>query len=158
MATEFIKLKGKASWAKTKQPNQWDKWVVTLHPLTPDLELIRDMQAKGLKNVIKKDEDGYFTSFNRPTKRVRGNTTVTMDPPTVLNSDGSVFDGMIGNGSDVTITLEVYEHRTPAGGKAIAARLDTIQVDNLVPFTKEPEPDLGLQKKPQVFWKENTNG
>jgi hypothetical protein len=51
-------------------------------------------------------------------------------------ADGSPLPSgaSIGNGSDVTVLLEVYTHGTPGGGSAVAARLEGVRVDNLIPF------------------------
>lgn len=135
MATEFIQVAGKLSWVKAQAPNQWGKWTVQLHPTPESLEKIRDLQAEGLKNIIKKDDDGYYVNFSRPTSvtiqgKVRG-----LEPPRILDKDGTPSPHMnIGNGSDGVVQLEVYSHKTPGGGTAKAARWDSVRVDNLIPF------------------------
>jgi hypothetical protein len=40
------------------------------------------------------------------------------------------------------IKLAVYEHATPSGGKAVAARLEAIRIDELVPFKKTDLSDV----------------
>ena len=91
-----------------------------------------------MKNVIKKDEDGYYVQFSRePTKLMRGKI-VAFAAPKVVDNKGEPMDGTkIGWGSDVTVRLDVYQHGTPNGGKAKAARWEAIRVDNLVPWTKD---------------------
>lgn len=158
MATEFVYLKGKGSWIRTQTVNPWGKWTCTLHPNPgEDLEKIRELQAQGLKNLMKKDDDGYFITFSRPTERVdKLGRKTGLAPVEVMLPNGQKYDGLVGNGSDVTIKLEVYEHKTPGGGKAKAARLAAIRLDNLVPY--EPNRDMlkdqkdlvrGLQEVPQ---------
>lgn len=139
--TQRISVKGKCKWAHVTRLNRYDAWSIELWPNPEDLERIRELQAKGLKNTMRKDEDGYYTRFRRdPKKDIRLRTgeikTIIFTPPTVSMADGSPLpDGVsIGNGSDVTVVLEVYEHGTPGGGKAVAARLEGVRVDNLVPF------------------------
>jgi hypothetical protein len=144
LASEFIDVQGKVSWLHAVGFNRFDKWSVTLHPDTRSLEVIRDLQAQGIKNQMKKDDDGYYIQFSRePSKLMRGKV-VAFAAPKVVDKDGVPIDGSrVGNGSDVTVRLEVYQHGTPNGGKAKAARFDSIRIDNLVPY--QPDRDLGSQ-------------
>jgi len=141
MAAEFIDVKGKISWLYAVGFNKYDKWSVTLHPDTASLEVIRDLQAQGIKNQMKKDDDGYYIQFSRePTKMIKGKV-VAFAQPKVIDKDGVPIDGSrIGNGSDATVRLEVYQHGTPNGGKAKAARFDSIRIDNYIPYS--PDRDL----------------
>lgn len=133
--TELVDVHGKIKFCHAVSFNKYDKWSVTLYPTKDSLEVIRDLQAQGLKNVMKKDDDGYFIQFSRePTKLIRGKV-VAFSAPKVIDREGKPFDGnKIGWGSDATIRLEVYTHGTPNGGKAKAARWDSVRIDNLVPF------------------------
>lgn len=149
MAARFEYVGGKLSWVKAHAPNQWGKWTCQLHPTPESLEKIREMQAEGLKNVIKKDDDGYYVNFSRPTSTVIQGKVRGFAPPKILDKDGvETPNTNVGNGSDGVIKLEVYSHKTPGGGKAIAARLDTIRVDNLIPF--DGERDFTPEEKKQV--------
>lgn len=151
MKTEYVYVQGKASWARLVKPEQWadgSQWKITLHPTTESLEVIRDLQAQGLKNVIKKDDDGYFVTFRRPVSKARKNGgVIAYTQPEVIDKDGVPMDGsVIGNGSDVVVKLEVYSHKTPTGGNAKAARLHTVKVFDLVKYTPEKD-DLPEQSK-----------
>lgn len=133
-------VKGKASWFRLRQTNKWDKWSVTLHPVKDDLEKIREWQAEGVKNTIKKDDDGYFVTFTRPVKKeTKTGKVLVFRPPYVLlwneeTKQKEPYEGNVGNGSDVELELELYEHPTPNGGKAKAIRLVGATIHNLVPF------------------------
>ena len=156
MASEYIYVRGKGSWLRLSKPDQWDNWSVTLHPDTESLENIRDLQAEGMKNTLKKDDDGYFTKFRRPVTKKVGNFVKTFTPPEVIDKNGQPLDGLkVGNGSDLTLKLEVYQHPTPGGGRAKAARLESVRVDNLVEFNPntdftedEAEAVSGLKDQP----------
>lgn len=158
--SEYKFIQGKVSWMKNKVTNQWGKYSVQIHPNPESLEIIRDLQAEGLKNQLKKDDDGYFVNFSRPaTKEFRTGKVVTFVPPEVFDMDGHPFDGAVGNGSDATVKIEVYMHDTPGGGKAKAARWVSARIDNLVPY--EPGRDLtddqkemasGLEKQPEQLF------
>src|SRR5258708_19543085 len=158
--TETIYVQGKVSWFRNKTPNQWDKYSVCLHPNPKDVEVISEVQSKGLKNYIRKDEDGYNLNFTRTvSKDYKGGKRQTFAPPTVTDKDGNIYEGMVGNGSDATLKIEVYEHATPAGGKAKAARWVSARIDNLVPFETETdtfpeqrEAIAGLKEQPEQLW------
>jgi hypothetical protein len=155
--TEFIYIQGKVSWFRPKVPNKWNKWSVQIHPDAKGLELIRDLQAQGVKNQLKKDDDGYYTNFSRPvTKETVSGRILSFTPVEVFDADGKPFDEPVGNGSDVTLKLEVYGHNTPAGGTAKAIRWQSARIDNLVPFnnerdlnTFEKEAASGLVEQPK---------
>lgn len=151
---------GKIKYIHAVSFNKYDKWSVTFYPDPKSLEHIRDLQAEGLKNVIKKDDDGYFIQFSRePTKLMRGKV-VAFTAPKVIDREGKPFDGnKIGRGSDATIRLEVYQHPTPSGGKAKAARFDSVRIDNLVPYEvdrdlppAEAEAVKALTEAPKPIW------
>lgn len=161
-ATEYVFLTGKLSWVKTTVPDEWGKWKATIHPNNESLEKIRDLQAEGIKNVLKKDEDGYCCTFSRPTQKMIKGKVVGLAPPEVLQADGKtpLTGVLVGNGSDGVIKLEVYPHGTPGGGKAKAARLLSIKVDNLIPFEMKKDFSEGqllaveglAEQKPQEMW------
>lgn len=151
---EEVYLKGKAKWAnRLFVPDiEYKKWSLSLYPDAVSLETIRDLQAQGVKNVVKKDEDGYHVNLGRPTEKVMRGKVVAFSPPVVLDKDGAPFAGPIGNGSDVTVKMEVYSHGTPGGGKAKAMRLSSVRVDNLVPFEKS---DFTDEEQEQVEGMDN---
>ena len=143
-STEYVFIQGKLSWVRCESPNEWGKWTVCVHPTAESLEKIRELQAQGMKNVIKKDDDGYYTTFGRPTQKMLKGKVIGFAPPEILIPDGKNDDGtprvkkltgiLVGNGSDGVVKLEVYSHGTPGGGKAKSSRLLSILVTNLVPF------------------------
>lgn len=160
--SDYVYIQGKVSWVKYVTPDPlYNKWSCTIHPNEEGMEIIRDLQTKGVKNQWKKDEDGYYISFSRPADRKIKGKVIGMAPPVVLNQDGTPMDGVaVGNGSDGTLKLEIYQHPTPSGGKAKAARWAALKIDNLVPFNKDtdfPDPAqreqaAGLDEQPvQLF-------
>ena len=153
---EEIYLKGKAKWAnRLYVPDiEYKKWGLVLYPDVASLEIIRDLQAQGVKNVLKKDDDGYYISLGRPTEKVIRGKVVPFSPPVVLDKEGNATTVSIGNGSDVTVKIEAYAHGTPGGGKAKAIRLQSVRIDNLVPYAQdsftaaEVEQTAGLAEQP----------
>ena len=135
--TEHIYLQGKAKWCKITAPDPWGNWKITLYP-TP--ESLDKFKALGVKNHLKRDEDGDNVTFRRPSQKIIRGKTVGFSPPLVIDSNGIPLEGvLIGNGSDVTVKLDYYGFKTPIGDTGKAVRLASIRVDNLVPF--KPEAD-----------------
>jgi hypothetical protein len=172
MATEFLYLKGKVKWCRPQQPDPWGNWKTEFYPIPEDLAKIKALKetsngVTGIKNTIKKDEDGEYVSLRRPQSKLMRGKVTGFAPPEVL--DGSVVlpdgsnpplrDTPIGNGTDATVKISVYTHSTPGGGKARATRWEAIRVDNLVPykgrdeFTEGEEKQIrGLAESPKPLW------
>lgn len=161
--SEVITVRGKVSWVRCVSPNKFGKWSVTLHPDKDSLDKIRDLQAEGMKNVVKKDDDGYFVQFSRPTElELRKGFKQGVTPPTIVSQDGKPLEGVaVGNGSDAVVMLEVYSHPVPNTDKrAKAARLMGLKIENLVPFNpqndyQDTEVSGAVQKAldvPQPMW------
>jgi hypothetical protein len=150
-ATEFVFLQGKCKWAQLIRPDtRFDdkgKWNLTLYPNEKSLEKIRELQAQGVKNKLKKDEDGYNIAFHRPVEMMtKSGKRMGFDPPIILDKDNQPMSDppLIGNGSDVTIKLEVYQHGIPgSSNKAKAARLLAVKIDHLIPFERNVIIDPG---------------
>lgn len=158
---EIVDIDGMVKWVRHITPNQWGNWSITVYPNPAGLEKLREMQAEGMKNVLKKDEDGWYMRFNRPTQKTFGNKVQGFVPPEVFEKDGiTKFEGKgIGNGTTATVRLETYLHKVPSSDKkARAARWLSLKVIDLVPFSKESfEPDelraaKGLDERPEPVW------
>jgi len=151
MATDIYKrethfIRGKCEWFRLRQVDKYDKWSTQIYPVREDLDKIRDWQAEGVKNVIKKNDDNeYFTRFTRPVKKeTKTGKVLVFRPPYVLlvNPETGAkepYEGNVGNGSDVELEIELYEHPVPNGGKAKACRLVGATVHTLVPFDDQKD-------------------
>lgn len=141
MTKQFIYLQGKAKWANrlVRPDDKFNRWSVVLYPDQESLEKVRELQAEGVKNVIKKDEDGYNVTLSRPLQKIIRGKVIAFTPPKLVHPNKEPVVTAIGNGSDITVEMEVYSHGTPTGGKAKAMRLESVRVDNLVPFDAETD-------------------
>jgi|SRR6267154_1290296 len=155
MATEYLYVKGKVKWFRAVVPDEkYNRWSHVLYPDNESLEIIRELQAQGVKNTLKKDDDGYSVTISRPTQMKKstavGVAMVGMAPPKIVDKDGMPMEGNInvGNGSDVTTKLEVYTHAVPGGGKSKAMRWASSRIDNLVEYV--PVRDFSEGEKKQV--------
>ena len=158
--TNQVYIQGKVHWVHAVNTNKFGDWSFQIYPDTKSLEIIRDLQSKGLKNVLKKDDDGYYIQFKRPVKiKVKGKDQ-PLNKPTIVDREGKPIDGVaIGNGSDATAKLSVYSHPTPSGGRAVAARWESMRIDNLVEFNRDTDfpKDVrgqvdGLEQQPEQLF------
>lgn len=151
---ETVFIDGIFSWARVVQAEEFTDpetgkvdrfWSITIHPTNESLEIIRDLQARGIMNKMKKNDDGYYIKFKRPTEKKRkGGGKILLEAPLCLNSEKQPIDGMtIGNGSSGRIKLEVYGATTPR--RYLAARLDSVMVKDLKEY--EPTRDLNSEDR-----------
>lgn len=134
--SEEIQLKGKVTWVCLHTLNKYEKWSLNYYPDAASLEIFRDLQLMGVKNKLKKDDDGIFFQLSRPSFiELRKGIKTPVTEPWVKDADGNPIDGsIVGDGSDVIITCEKYTHPIPNSEKRdTAIRLMGINVINLIP-------------------------
>ena len=130
MPTQEMYFKGKAKWAKLLKPDQkYGNYQITVE-LT-DKSLKEFVKSK-LQLTIKGDNE---VTFKRPPQKLIKGEMVEFGKPRVLSADGEPFPiekYMIGNGSDVTVKVMVYDTLKGKGH-----RLEAVRVDNLIEYKKE---------------------
>lgn len=156
-----VYITGKCKYARTKKPDEkYEKWTITVYPDETSMKEVYKLIDEGIKNKLRKDEDGYNISFGRPTFiRSKKGPDIPLAAPIVMNKDGVVIEDLIGDGSDVTVKLETYGGPGPRGvGRYKAARLAAIRINNLVPYTRDSMTDeqkhstKGIMEQPiQLF-------
>lgn len=160
MATEHIVFKGKCKWFRPNAINNWGKWSHQLYLDGAELERFRNL---GLKNKLSNDEDGWYTTFSRPNQKeviskYGERRVIAFNAPQVIDKDGQPCQHVqVGNGSDISTTIEVYTY-TFAGKPGKACRWLSSRIDNLIPFVNEertPEEAkavAALVKEPAHTW------
>lgn len=151
---------GKAKWVRAKTPDpKFGKWNMTLYPYDEDLKKFQELQAEGVLTRLKKDDDGYYFQVSRPVNKMMKGTLVQFPSPKVIDKDGVVLEDNVGNGSDVTVKVQVYSYPKPTGGWGKAIRWEALKVNNLVPFKSDSFKDqmskdqvAGLQEQPEPVW------
>lgn len=124
------KLEGKLEWIKCHPdfPEEFDgkkNWSTTIHPTRESLDEIRDMQAEGIKNVVKKGSEpgDYYVKFSRKTARINkaGKVLESFQAPKVYLPDGSLFDNkkMLGT-CEGYIEVDFYQGVTTKGKYQVA--------------------------------------
>jgi hypothetical protein len=133
LAKQVYTFSGKVEWLR-KQAKTWPdgstNYSVSFFPSSAEER--KAIKATGIKNTVKVSEKGdlegqMFYSLKSD------------EPFVVMTPDGEVFDGYVGNGSDVTIRLEVETFESKYGPNA-RSRVLGIILNNLVPFVPEEKP------------------
>lgn len=141
MASKFITFQGKCKWCRMQAPDQFGNWSTRLYFDNASLEKFREMQSElDILTRLKKDDDGYYAQLKRPAKKEYEDTqgrkkTINFTPPTILQRDGvTPHNEGIGDGSDISVEMEIYQYNIPgAQKKGHAIRVHTVRVDNLIP-------------------------
>lgn len=132
MASKYYYLTGKAKWARLFTPD--DKYKNYKIDLALDDASKEAFAESGMQLNSKAAEDGIFYTFRRPESKVIKGELVKFDPPSVTDKDGNKVESLVGNGSDVTIKVVVYDTMKGKGH-----RLEAVRVNELVEYKKPEE-------------------
>jgi hypothetical protein len=149
--TKYIKVRGKVSYAKLYEPDDFrgdKKWKINLYPDAASYDLIKKV---GMQNKFKDDDGsksgvtGRFCSLSRPTEKKFGADLTKFLPPEILDKGGSKIityeqsdDGVvmigdkviIGNGSECEIDLAVYQTERFGAG----SRFNSVKILDLIEY------------------------
>jgi hypothetical protein len=130
MASSYYYLSGKAKWAKLFKPDdKYKNWQIQVYL---DDQSMATYDESGMTMQKKQDEDGTFVTFRRPEAKVIKDELVKFNPPDVLDASGNKLEQLVGNGSDVTIKVIVYDTMKGKGH-----RLEAVKVNKLVEYVKQ---------------------
>lgn len=165
MATRLVKLKGKGYWAKVFESNR-------------DLKgYNNELEDVGGQTTIDLDiDDRHFALLQKSRSMLEGRESPDNPDlrrikfkrkwqenygggaPKVERADGTAWDleidGLIGNGSDVEVTLSVYDTKNR---RIVGTRLEAVRVINNIPYEgskvevlsiDDDEPAAAPQRKP----------
>jgi len=140
MATKTVYLSGTCKWAKLAKPDEkYNRYAINLYMDTKSEDVFK---KSGMQNEVKKDKDGLaFISLGRPLEKLMKGEVVKFGPPVVLNVSNDPYPEddlpLIGNGSEVTCKVSVYDTMKGKGH-----RLEAVRIDNLVVYEgSEDYPD-----------------
>jgi len=134
MATQVYYWSGEAQWAKVydEGDKEYQNWQIEV---ALDKESRRLFDESGSRLEFRKSDDGKeYIKIRRPWEKKIGDKLRKFDPPPVLDKDGNPTDVLIGNGSLVTVKVEVYDTKKGKG-----TRLEAIRIDKLVPYAGNNE-------------------
>lgn len=130
MASSYYYLTGKSKWAKLFKPDdKYKNWQINVYLDEPSKKVFTE---SGMSMTPKRDEDGEYITFRRPEAKLIKNELVKFEPPPVTDKDGNTLDKLVGNGSDVTIKVVVYDTIKGKGH-----RLEAVRVNSLVEYVKQ---------------------
>lgn len=169
--SEKVYIKCRFKWFRHTATDPWGNWKTEVYPIDDtELEKFKTLQTEGVKNTLKKDEEGYNFTARRPReKKMRDGRMVGYTPPMVLDGTKPLPGGgfapldssiNVGNGSTGELKLEVYQYTNPmTKKKEKAIRWESARIDNLIPFESkdfvkdEQKAVIGLETAPpQQLW------
>lgn len=128
MTTYFFS--GTVKWTSKKLNDKFPPGKYTTD-LYMDDDSLAVFKTSGIRVSPKTDPDGEtFYKLSRAKEiNKKDGTIVDLGPFKFLNPDGTEYTGLVGNGSKVTVKVEVYD--TGAGK---GHRVDAIRIDDLVTY------------------------
>lgn len=139
---------GLCKYARLKSPDPENgTWYINIYPNATDLpRLLAYKEDPAIRNHVRKDEDGTFMKISRPQVKKRNvGADMVFEAPLVVDKDGKVITDLIGNGSNVTVQVEVYDY-AHKGKPGRAIRLESVRVNELIPYVAK----TNLQDPAQV--------
>jgi hypothetical protein len=115
---------GTARWAKVHKPD--DKYKNYTIDLYMDEKSKKAYKNSKLQLKDRTDPDGeHFVTLRMPSVRMVKGEPVEVKPE-VLDKDGNPTKDNIGNGSEVTCKVEIYEFDGKVGHRLLAVRADKL--------------------------------
>jgi hypothetical protein len=138
MASKTYYFTGIAKWVKNRKPNEWGKYTAQLYL---DDQSILSFKESGLGLQLREDDAGQYVQFSREHERKFDSSPdpVVFGPPPIYLPDGTEYKDLVGNGSLATFKVTVYD----AGPKRKGHRLESIRVDQLIPYVPTTTPVFG---------------
>lgn len=126
MSNKIFYLQGETKWANTliNPDRKFKRYTVDLYLDEKNLQVFKE---SGAQNEIRTDKiDGRtFIKVARPTMKLVKDKIREYGPPDLINKDGKPWgDKPIGDGSVVTVKLEVYDTVKGPGCRLEAVRVD----------------------------------
>ncbi len=147
MATKTYTFSGTTKWAKVRKPDEkYDNWQV---PLYLDNASWKKFKDSGIQIKTYEDDQGQYVVFKRKCSEMdyRVKQQVENSPPKIYIKTGDKYDefpeGLIGNGSTVTVKVDIYDTRNGKGHRLISVGIDNL-VEYDAPSTDEPSASLAM--------------
>ena len=143
--TQYITLEGEGRWLRLTKERMDTKFGEKFNlDLSLDEKNLAKIKGTGWRGKVKEDEDGVmWAKFSRNNTQDFGGKIETLGPPKLYEADGRTpWDASveIGNGSRLSITLEVYESKK----YGVGSRLLSVAVLSHVPYVRTEQTDLPI--------------
>jgi hypothetical protein len=141
MSTQTYRFSGMTKWAKVRTPDElYNNYQVPLYLNDEDWNVFEN---SGLRLKVKTDDDGKYVTFRRKhIDKNRKGEDEEIGPPKIAIRDGDDYkdfpEGLIGNGSKITVWVDVYDTRQGKGHRLIG-----VGIDELVEYN--PEGNTGIR-------------
>lgn len=134
MATYYFK--GTCKWAKVYEPDEdYDKtsksWKIDLFMDDESFALFEESGAQLKVREDKETKERYVT-FKRPTRKLIKDKIEEYHKPAVVDATNSPMTAKIGNGSTVTVKVEIYNTMKGKGHT-----LEAVRVEELIPYEEK---------------------
>lgn len=135
MSTDIYYFRGIAEWAKVHKPDEkFQVYTIDLFLDRPSQKLFKDSHLQ-LELREDKPDKGVYVKFRRPETKLVKKEVISVGPPTVLirkegTEDYIPFSDPIGNGSEVTIKVSVFDTMKGKGHQ-----LEVVAVEELIPYS-----------------------
>lgn len=125
-------LQGKSYWARVHKPDEkYNKFTLDFYP---DAASWKAYKAAGLQLKERESEHGTYVKLGVPATRLTKKGDVIKAQVAVLDEDNQPMTKNIGNGSEVTVKVEVFDTDKGPGHRLLAVR-----ADKLVEYTDKNE-------------------
>lgn len=138
MSTKTYLFSGEANYPKLVKPDtKYNKEGIYSIDLFMDDDSWKKFELSEAQLKIKERDGRKFVTFKRPARKLIKGDIVEMGPPPVFNQDNEPFDlaNNIGNGSKVTVKVNVYDTMKGKGHT-----LEAVRVDDLIVYEREEMP------------------
>lgn len=146
MSTKELYLTGTCKWCKYLEPNKYGRYTINMYLDEKSETKLKESGSRvGFTRMgeATADEDGRYYIFSRKAIRNdREGNEVDNGRPVIFDADNNVIDDerLIGNGSEVTIKVRVYQTSMGPGTEWLSLR-----TDNLVEYNSV-EKDLDIDE------------
>lgn len=140
MATKTYYFSGTVMYPKLVTPDtKFNKEGIYTLDLFMDDDSWEKFERSGAQLKVRDRDGAKFVTFKRPARKMIKADIVEMGPPDVLQADNTPFDmtKLVGNGSKVTVKVNVYDTMKGKGHT-----LEAVRVDELHEYVREA-PDHG---------------
>ncbi len=138
MATAYYYFNGMSKWAKVYKPDEkYGKYSIDVLLSMEQYEALKNLKVK---NNGKPEDGKMWVTFRRNQED---------GAPIVVGPDGGPFTDLIGNGSEVSIKLEIESFVSQKYGPVTKSRIASVMVDKHVKYEKTPEvaPDTPIRPR-----------
>lgn len=151
MAVKIHKFRGISKWAKVQDPvfkYQSTTEKETTIDLYLDDESWDEYEASGCRAKRRNDDEGDFIKLKRPEVMPTKKGDKYLGIPMIVDEKDNIIDALLGNGSEVTVKVKIYDTKYGKG-----TRMEAILVHKLEEYEGGEEADEEVGEDGEVIFK-----